>query len=217
MKIALVHYHLEPGGVTRVLENTIQSWKDSGKGPDDWVILSGRPYTGKILDQVRVVEGLDYATLTDSIDPNTLRLRMEDAARDALGQLPDLWHVHNHSLGKNCLVPHVVARLAREDERIVLQIHDLAEQGRPANYQLVANCRTLYPFSPRIRYAFLNSRDRDIFTAAGLPPENATLLPNPVSTAPLSDSPADSPSPILFAQPANQSFFDGFCSHSLSS
>lgn len=81
MKVALVHYHLEPGGVTRVLENTIQSWKDSGKGPDQWVILSGRPYTGKILDQVRVVEGLDYATLTDSIDPKTLRLRMEDPGK----------------------------------------------------------------------------------------------------------------------------------------
>ena len=31
MKVALVHYHLEPGGVTRVLENTVQSWKNSEK------------------------------------------------------------------------------------------------------------------------------------------------------------------------------------------
>ena len=27
IKIAVVHYHLEPGGVTRVIENTVQSFE----------------------------------------------------------------------------------------------------------------------------------------------------------------------------------------------
>ncbi len=63
----------------------------------------------------------------------------------------------------------------------MLQIHDLAEQGRPANYQLIARHREIYPFSPRIRYAFLNTRDLALFTAAGLPVENAILLANPIA------------------------------------
>jgi FMN phosphatase YigB (HAD superfamily)/glycosyltransferase involved in cell wall biosynthesis len=198
MKVAIVHYHLGPGGVTRVIEAASQALATAGIRH---VILTGDSDVAppeKSLP-VRQTEGLGYLTSPGEHTAESLAESLRAAATEILGGPPDLWHFHNHSLGKNCLVPHVVARLAREDERIVLQIHDLAEQGRPANYQLVANCRTLYPFSPRIRYAFLNSRDRDIFTAAGLPPENATLLPNPVSTAPLSDSPADSPSPILFA------------------
>ena len=28
MKIALVHHHLQPGGVTRVIENTIEAWEN---------------------------------------------------------------------------------------------------------------------------------------------------------------------------------------------
>ena len=160
MKVALVHYHLEPGGVTRVLENTVQSWKDSGKGPDQWVILSGRPYTGKILDEVRVVEGLDYAALADSIDPKTLLLRMEDAARDALGQLPDLWHVHNHSLGKNPALTQAVAQLAKHGAPLLLQPHDFAEDGRPENFHnLGKSHEKAYPTGEQIHYAALNSRD----------------------------------------------------------
>jgi len=163
MKVALVHYHLEPGGVTRVLENTVQSWKNSGKGPDQWVILSGRPYTGKILDHVRVVEGLDYATLTDSIDPKTLRLRMEDATRDALGQLPDLWHVHNHSLGKNPALTQAIAQLAKEESPMLLQPHDFAEDGRPGNFlNLGKSHERAYPTGGQIHYAALNRRDQSL-------------------------------------------------------
>ena len=34
---------------------------------------------------------------------------------DALGQLPDLWHVHNHSLGKNPGLTQAIAQLAKEE------------------------------------------------------------------------------------------------------
>ena len=209
MNVAIVHYHLGPGGVTQVIKAASQALTAAGirhvvltgdAPPSDWgvspqtVVRASRP-------EHRHIPGLGYLTTAGSLTVEILTESLRAAATEALGGPPDLWHFHNHSLGKNCLVPHVVARLAREDERIVLQIHDLAEQGRPANYQLVANCRTIYPFSPRIRYAFLNSRDLGVFTAAGLPPENAVLLPNPVPlpAAPPCDPPADSPSPILFA------------------
>jgi FMN phosphatase YigB (HAD superfamily)/glycosyltransferase involved in cell wall biosynthesis len=205
MKVVIVHYHLGPGGVTRVIEAAAQALTAASirhvvltgdPQPSGWGVS---PQTLAGASRSIHIPGLGYLTAPGALTVEILTESLRAAATEALGGPPDLWHFHNHSLGKNCLIPHVIARLARNDERIVLQIHDLAEQGRPANYQLVANCRTLYPFSPRIRYAFLNSRDRDVFTAAGLPPESATLLPNPVSVAPHSDSPADSLSPILFA------------------
>ena len=189
MKVALVHYHLEPGGVTRVLENTVQSWKNSGKGPDQWVILSGRPYTGKILDHVRVVEGLDYATLTDSINPKTLRLRMEDATRDALGQLPDLWHVHNHSLGKNPALTQAIAQLAKEESPMLLQPHDFSEDGRPGNFlNLGKSHERAYPAGGQIHYAALNRRDQSFLQYVLKDhPSSVHLLANAVPSVTPSD------------------------------
>ena len=212
MNVAIVHYHLGPGGVTQVIEAASQALTTAGirhviltgdTPPSGWgvspqaVVRASRP-------EHRHIPGLGYLPTPGSLTVEILTESLRAAATEALGGQPDIWHFHNHSLGKNCLIPHVIARLAREDERLVLQIHDLAEQGRPANYQLIANCRTLYPFSPCIRYAFLNSRDLRIFTAAGLPPEDATLLPNPIPlpSAPLRDlcaSVVNSSPTILFA------------------
>jgi FMN phosphatase YigB (HAD superfamily) len=57
------------------------------------------------------------------------------------------------------------------------------EDGRPGNYPLVAEQPWLYPLSPRVRYAFINGTDHRRFLTAGLPEENAILLPNPIPTA----------------------------------
>jgi hypothetical protein len=47
MKIAIVHYHLQPGGVTRVIENTLQAWEENGTEIEavasEWPGLPGRP------------------------------------------------------------------------------------------------------------------------------------------------------------------------------
>jgi FMN phosphatase YigB (HAD superfamily) len=185
MRVAIVHYHLSPGGVTRVIETASQVLTSAGIRH---AILTGDNITG-----------LGYFPTPGRFTAGELLLDLRAAATRALGAPPDIWHFHNHSLGKNALLPEVIARLAAEGERIILQIHDLAEDGRPANYPLIADFPTLYPFSPRIRYAFLNSRDLAIFTAAGLPPENATLLPNAISL-PRSTFPVPDSSPtILFA------------------
>jgi FMN phosphatase YigB (HAD superfamily)/glycosyltransferase involved in cell wall biosynthesis len=184
MRVAIVHYHLAPGGVTRVIETTSQVLTAAGVRH---VILTGENVTG-----------LGYVTDPGNLTAGELLTNLRAAATSALGGPPDVWHFHNHSLGKNLLLPDVIARLADSGERLVLHIHDLAEAGRPANYPLIADRPTLYPFSPRIRYAFLNSRDLRIFTDAGLPPKNATLLPNPVPLPTPFAAPASSAA-ILFA------------------
>ena len=161
MKVALVHYHLQPGGVTRVIENTVEAWKINGNGPEDYVILSGRNYPERKLQNVRVVEGLDYMDLSDATDPLILKERMEEAARSVLGQLPDVWHIHNHSLGKNAGLSGAVAELAKSGARLLLQPHDFAEDGRPQNFRNLGEARALlYPTAGQIHYAALNKRDQ---------------------------------------------------------
>ena len=160
MKIAIVHYHLQPGGVTRVIENTIQAWEENGNDIQA-VAISGRPYPGDQLPCTRVVEGLDYASPEDSIDPKVLANRLQESAKDALGQSPDLWHIHNHSLGKNPSLTAAAAILAESGESILLHPHDFAEDGRPGNYISLSEVyQRAYPTGPNIHYAALNQRDR---------------------------------------------------------
>lgn len=166
MRVAIVHYHLDPGGVTSVIR--IASEVLTAAGITN-VVLTG--------DQV---PGLGYLTEPSDLTAEELTTSLRTAASTALGGPPDVWHFHNHSLGKNRLLPEVVSRLAEDGERLVLQIHDLAEQGRPENYRFIAGYPAIYPFSQRIRYAFLNTRDLELFVTAGLPRENAVLLPNPI-------------------------------------
>jgi len=203
MKIAIVHYHLDTGGVSRVIESTSHILHASGVSH---VILTGKlshdadSPSRSVAPPLPVheVPGLGYTPLPDGNTAERFLENLVGIATRALSGPPDIWHFHNHSLGKNRLLPEVINRLALSGARVILQIHDLAEEGRPANYPLVALYPHIYPVSPRIHYAFLNSRDLALFTAAGLPPGNASLLPNPVFPAPLPPVSPGSP-PLLFA------------------
>jgi len=161
MKVAIVHYHLQPGGVTRVIESTIQSWENNDFSSVEYVVLTGRPYSGKKLRKVEVVEGLDYADAEDSVHPATLKDNLERAALAALGGRPDIWHIHNHTLGKNPALTQAVALLAQSGARLFLQPHDFAEDGRPQNFKNLAGSQeVLYPTANQIHYAALNRRDQ---------------------------------------------------------
>ncbi|NDH00023.1 MAG: glycosyltransferase family 1 protein [Opitutae bacterium] len=186
MKIALVHYHLQPGGVTRVIENTILAWELNKSAPDQYVVLTGREYPGKILKNVKRVEGLDYAELEDAIEPTVLKEKLENAARNALGSLPDVWHIHNHSLGKNPALTGAVAELAQSGARILLQPHDFAEDGRPNNFSNLGSTKTrLYPTAPQIHYAALNQRDQSFLQyTLGETSSPVHLLANAIPEAP---------------------------------
>lgn len=190
MRVAIVHYHLAPGGVTSVIRSASRVLADVGI---THVVLGGTDAE----PPVRQVAGLGYLTDAGELTAGLLLERLHEAATDALGGPPDLWHFHNPTLGKNILLPAVIDLLATAGERLVLQLHDLAENGRPTNFPLIADRPRLYPIDSRIRYAFLNTRDRAIFLNAGLPPEHAILLPNPVSVAPTTAPPPGPP--LLFA------------------
>ena len=125
------------------------------------VALTGRPYPGDRLPKTAVVEGLDYATPSEAVDPQILATRLKETAMATLGESPDLWHIHNHSLGKNPALTEAVAILAESGENMLLHPHDFAEDGRPANYRSLQEVYSrAYPTGRRIHYAALNQRDQ---------------------------------------------------------
>jgi glycosyltransferase involved in cell wall biosynthesis len=137
-----------------------------------------------------VLPGLAYDTTPDAHDPQAVARDLLQAARDKLGGEPDLVHVHNHSLGKNAVTAPVVRRLAEDGVKLLLQIHDFAEDGRPDNYTRLceglgvtdpaALGELLYPTGPHIHYATLNRRDRGFLQDAGLEEGRAHALANAV-------------------------------------
>ena len=181
MKIAIVHYHARPGGVTRVVERAVESLGDRAH----CLFFTGEAARGAtpLQKKIRVLPNLGYST-----DKSVQPLELLKRARGAFGGEPDLWHIHNHCLGKNPALTQEVSNLAMTGQKILLQIHDFAEDGRPDNYSNLGKLKKrLYPVAPHIHYAALNQRDVEFLKAAGIPEENLHLLPNAVSPLPNSE------------------------------
>lgn len=212
-RLAIAHFHLRPGGVTRVIGHALAALSKSGARV---AVLAGPSEHRDVPEGscVREVDGLGYAEdLAGSASAaEGLAGRLKEAAREALGGPPDLWHFHNHSLGKSAAVPLAIERLAAEGQRLLLQIHDFPEDGRPANYRSLLEHvgqkraallgRRLYPQALHIHYATLNTRDLAFLRAAGVALERLHFLPNPVD---LRDGGAGNVCPL--APPAKAGLF----------
>ncbi len=196
LRVAVVHYHLKKGGVTRVIENTGTAFRDGGH-PVELAVLTGPPANSKILRTTREIPDLGYTADGGSPDPDGIVRNLTESARDALGGDPDIWHIHNHSLGKNTAMPAVVERLADTGTPLLLHIHDFAEDSRPENYRLIRSvegaAERLYPVAPHIGYAVLNGRDYVSLIAAGIPEAALYSLPNSVPA----NDPAEADQPAV--------------------
>ncbi len=183
MRVAVIHFHLRRGGVTHVIETAAESLRESEV---EFLVLGGdAPATLELpSNQVRVIPGLGYRDEFNLLAARKLKADLEAAAREQWGELPDIWHVHNHGLAKNLEVPWVVSRWAEEGQRILLQPHDFAEDGRPKNHRKLQEADgligQLYPVGATVLYGLLNSRDRRLLNAAGIPASQTVPLPNAV-------------------------------------
>ncbi len=189
--IAMVHYHLRRGGVTRVIQNAVEAL--SGEAVTCVVVTGEEPPQKDVMNvPMAQVEGLGYDEQGAGPDPDALLERVRRAVRKVVGRSPDVWHIHNHALGKNPQWTRAVSRMAAEGESLLLQIHDFAEDGRPDNYRHLLGAlgpandhdlgRTLYPPQANVHYAVLNNRDLQIMRKAGVAEERIQLLPNAVWT-----------------------------------
>jgi hypothetical protein len=194
--------------VTQVVENHVRSLSDSDAIDKIALVSSSRVGgisvdTQKHVTQV-VVKDFDYDPISPvaSVDNRQiLNDRASAIAEDVTKQLAAIGlscqdtvlHWHNHSLGKNTAAPAVVARLASDGWRTLLQIHDFAEDNRPQNYRGLigatgaTSCQELdeylYPVASQIHYATLTQSDADVLKRLGVPDRQTHCLPNSVVAA----------------------------------
>ena len=166
MKIALLHYHLKPGGVSTVVRQQANAIKndcqvcilvgETGNSPPPCTFfLPKLAYRSTPCNPVKAAE------------------EILSAINKAFGGNCDILHVHNPTLMKNVSLLNILKVLQNRGIRLLLQIHDFAEDGRPHAYS-----REAYP--ENCHYAAINSRDRRILQLAGLSDEGVHFLPNMV-------------------------------------
>lgn len=171
MTILIVHYHLHPGGVTSVIRSQVQVLRSQGHQ----VIVASSGPTPDWDCQHLIIPELDYQK-SGSIPTSRL---LEIPA--------DLWIIHNPTLGLNSAYPDLIEAAAHAGKKLLLQCHDFVEDGRPENYQLLADRDRIYPLAAHIHYATVNRRDLEILKQAGIPPQRCHLLPNPINPPTLRD------------------------------
>ncbi len=87
----------------------------------------------------------------------------------------DILHVHNPLLAKNSRLLGILEHLQADGIRLLLQIHDFAEDGRPNAYYSSSK------YTENCHYCVINSRDYGILLSAGLVEKGLHLLPNMVT------------------------------------
>lgn len=186
MRVAILHYHLRPGGVTRVIE---MAWAALQSRGVDVLIISGEPGPAETRippSFIQVVPELRYGVPASEADK--LRAAVEAAEHRHWQGRADILHFHNHALGKNFALPIAITSWAQAGRGLLLQFHDFAENNRPANYRALLEQlggadglrQHLYPVAPQIGYAALTTSDATRLRHGGLK-DDACLLPNPAA------------------------------------
>lgn len=211
-KLAVFHYHLNPGGVTSVILLGLRSLLSEGGIPEieEIALISGgeevreKPFREALVHLQPLAKERGIRLFHQSLPEIGYASAGEDPSADEEASLAlaaklaelfprHIWWIHNHHLGKNPRFTRALLHTARKrpEQVIFFQIHDFPENGRLANWRHLKERtpQNLYPGGPGVYYLTINERDRGILTAAGLPEERVFHLPNPV------DPQAPPPSP----------------------
>ena len=172
MKIAILHYHLNTGGVTRVIHQQAGILRSQGH---EVILLSGEPPPVSLEVPVEVVQGLAYDHGERSPAPaKEVAVQIMKAVGRHWTDLPDVLHIHNPILAKNSQIINILNELQKNSIPLLCQVHDFAEDGRP-------NVFFHGPYPSNCHYAVINLRDYEILKAAGLSSRGLHYLPNAVS------------------------------------
>ncbi len=185
MRVAIVHYHLRPGGVTRVIQSALSALSEY---PIQTVVLTSEPPTPSmpISSDYAIIEALKYST-SSNFSVEQVVAELEKKAKQELGGSPDIWHFHNYAHGKNLVMPEFVYHLAKKGHHLLLQIHDFSENGRSISYNFLHDYfgdslgTRVYPQGEHIHYALINQRDMDFLKSSGVAEKRLHYLPNAVS------------------------------------
>ena len=189
MYINILHYHLNPGGVTRIIESQIKSLKKNNPETGIRVICGHCPVPANIEEygaELIIRDEFNYLTSDEAIEEkyNLITAFLKDTISKE-----DIIHFHNLNLGKNPLLTLAVSNLAVEGYKVVNHAHDFAED-REENYNLLKQIikerfnknlkSVLYPDISNYFYVVLNSSDLERLKEYGVPAHRRFLLPNPV-------------------------------------
>ena len=176
MRVAYLHFHLKTGGVTTVIRQQIDAVKHDCRV----MAISGAAPEAFFPAPVVHVPGLAYdVEQAAPPDPKQVAQEILDALLRRWPEGCDLLHVHNPTLAKNRHLLAVLKHLADAGVRLLCQVHDFAEDGRPQAYFDA-------PYPENCHWVTINERDRRILLDAGLKPEGLHLLPNTVRPLPVS-------------------------------
>jgi hypothetical protein len=195
MKIAVFHYHLHPGGVTRAISLALRILLPRLEEVEEITVVTGdrenaeaalpEEARGKI--RLAVHPEIGYLRGESHTDARRIKTRVLEKYRGYL------WWIHNYHLGKNPLFTQAVVETAEEDpnQRILLHIHDFPECSRYENLAYLKSLYpgVIYPLVPNVRYVCINRRDYSFLRRAGIPERMVRLLNNPLTeeTPPTAD------------------------------
>lgn len=187
--VAIIHYHLRSGGVTKVISQAVKALETT---QIDTVIISGSDCDFHLPANTSsvVYPELGYQHGIH-VGPETLLDEISKKIISTCGKEPDIWHFHNHSIGKNISLTLAASILADNGKKVLFQIHDFPEDRRPMNYAELLKYtkadssseleKILYPKNQNVHYAVLNSRDFTYLSKAGFSQNNLHNLLNPVN------------------------------------
>lgn len=180
MKIAFLHYHLKPGGVSTVIHQQMTALS----GRAEVLLLTGTPPDETISMPVAVIPGIGYdnpgqpAENLDAAPTPNAEQTAGQIIQAIHGHWPDgcdILHVHNPLLAKNARFPDILSHLQAKGIRLLLQVHDFAEDGRPNAYYSHA------PYPANCHYCVINARDEAYLLSSGLSEKGLHRLPNMVN------------------------------------
>lgn len=172
VKIAMLHYHVRPGGVTTVIRNAQRAL--------------GHKHHVEVFADFGYDERPARSQAEFLAGANLLKDKL---ARQLRGV--DVLHTHNVGLGKHPRLTYAVKLVAeRTTIKIINQVHDFPEDNRPAQLKALRSCTgkpddkfwraMCYYDAPNVAWATLTTHDAVKLAARGIPSPKIHVLPNPV-------------------------------------
>lgn len=190
MQVIIAHSHLNPGGVTRVIESQLESLKGipvkvmvgACTNPESITSRGGELI---VIEELNYLERLTYSDKEAMVMLHSIHQKIRKHITSET-----ILHFHNLNLGKNPIVTYAVYLLAKEGLKVFNHAHDFAED-RPTNYAFLKEVlhdiflqeinEVLYPNLPNYQFGVLNSYDLERLIGFGVERERIEWLPNPVT------------------------------------
>ena len=192
--IDIIHYHLNPGGVTKIIQSQVESLLRQDT-PYDIRILCGEcpdaEYYREKGVEVIVDDIFKYANFDEKRPEIINRLQKEtEAASQEYLRKDSIIHFHNLNLAKNPYWTLAVHKAVRDGFPVINHAHDFSED-RPENQQFMERIinkhfgydmpQVMYPDLPNYHMGVLNLSDYDRVISKGFKTSRLHYLPNPVS------------------------------------